>query len=121
MSVRPPKAFRQQSADNPIAEALEQEVLEEKAGTLARLNTKLEQALQRIPKETDQPESEDACRLRRLRIAEAGEALWHVTIQRELCGLTRHKAFFDYMGVPAKVRLAAGPVPAELRTKSGNH
>ncbi|WP_417686404.1 hypothetical protein [Roseibium sp.] len=127
MSVRPPQAYLKQSADNPVAAALEQEIIAEKAGTLARLNKKLEQALSRIPpaedasntspagNPVDDPEFDNRKRLRALRIAEAGEALWHVTIQRELCGLTRHKAFFDHMGVPACVRLGAGPVPEHLK------
>ncbi len=48
-------------------------------------------------------------------MAEAGEALWHVTIQRELCGLTRHKEFFDHMKVPRAVRLRMGPVLGKKR------
>ncbi|MBS8260492.1 hypothetical protein DYI23_09710 [Roseibium polysiphoniae] len=116
MTVRPPQAYRKQITDDPVTAALEQEVLAEKAGTLARLNTKLEQALARIPDAT-QNAGEDEQRKRALRIAEAGEALWHVTIQRELCGFLRHKAFFDHMGVPAAVRLSAGPVPEHLKAR----
>ncbi len=119
MSIRPPKAFRQAALEDPVAAALEQEIFAEKAGTLARLNKKLEIALTRIPEDPGIAENEASRRERNLRIAEAGEALWHVTIQRELCGLTRHKAFFDHMGVPSAVRLCAGPVPDHLKPRCG--
>lgn len=108
MSVRPPKAYSQDQTD-PLSAALEQEVFAEKAGTLARLNTKLEEALARLPgdeaAEAEMPEEK-----RERLLAEAGEALWHVTIQRELCGLTQHREFFDHMKVPRAIRLRMGPV-----------
>lgn len=108
MSVRPPKSFSA-SIEDPISAALEREILTEKADTLARLNKKLEAALERIPDveaQVRQTEREQHHQL----VAEAGEALWHVTIQRELCGLTRHNSFFDHMRVPLAVRLRAGPL-----------
>lgn len=114
MAVRAPQSLGQHKSDNPLEAALEYEIIAEKAATLSRLNKALETALDRIPAEDLQAGSE-AQTLRALRQAEAGEALWHVMIQRELCGLTSHKAFFDHMGVPAKVRLQAGPVPAHLK------
>jgi len=108
MTVRPPKAYSKDLQD-PLAAALEQEILNEKAGTLARLNRKLEAALACLPE--PRPDEDEAAREKRDRLmAEAGEALWHVTIQRELCGLTRHKEFFDHMKVPRAVRLRMGPV-----------
>lgn len=109
MSVRPPKRFAKTN-DDPIGAALEQEVLAEMAGTLARLNKKLERALARIPAAVSEP-NEEADALRQLRLLEAGEALWHVQIQRELCGLTRHSSFYDHMGVPPAVRARIGPIP----------
>lgn len=116
MSVRPPKAFSAKETD-PITAALEQEILSEKIGTLSRLNRKLEAALKQIPPDEDISNEEER-RIRQLRIAEAGEALWHVTIQRELCGLLKHQAFFNEMGVPAEVRLNCGPVPGHLRNSA---
>lgn len=109
MSMRLPKAFST-NAEDPVSAALQQEILVEKADTLARLNKKLEAALKRIPDvgaEASEVEREQLDQ----RIAQAGEALWHVTIQRELCGLTRHDTFFDHMRVPLAVRLRAGPLP----------
>ncbi|MBD8891430.1 DUF6665 family protein [Roseibium litorale] len=117
MSVRPPKAFSAKETD-PITAALEQEILGEKIGTLSRLNKKLEAALKQIPAEEDIRNEKERL-IRQLRIAEAGEALWHVTIQRELCGLLKHQAFFNEMGVPKEVRLSCGPVPAHLREATG--
>jgi hypothetical protein len=108
MTVRPPKAYSKDLQD-PLSAALEQEIFNEKAGTLARLNRKLEEALARLP-ELDPDADEAACEKQDRLTAEAGEALWHVTIQRELCGLTRHKEFFDHMKVPRTVRLRMGPV-----------
>ncbi|MEH0069807.1 hypothetical protein V6L77_04855 [Pannonibacter sp. Pt2-lr] len=43
------------------------------------------------------------------RLEEAAEALWHVVIQRELCGLRQHREFLDLLQVPASVRLRMGP------------
>lgn len=108
MTVRPPKAYVNDQKD-PVAAALEQEIFNEKAGTLARLNKKLEAALARLPKDGASAAELSPEQYARL-LAEAGEALWHVTIQRELCGLTRHREFFDHMQVPRAVRLRMGPV-----------
>ena len=113
MTVRPPKAYSKDLKD-PLSAALEQEIFNEKAGTLARLNRKLEAALASLPEhdpDADEPARENRDRL----LAEAGEALWNVTIQRELCGLTRHKEFFDHMKVPRAVRLRMGPVLGKKR------
>ncbi|MTH98125.1 DUF6665 family protein [Roseibium sp. RKSG952] len=107
MHFRPPKKF-QKPAEDPIAAALEQEVLAEKAGTLARLNKKLEAALANIPA-ADEQASDESKALRERHLQVAGEALWFVQIQRELCGLTRHQAFYDHMGVPKEVRVRLGP------------
>jgi len=106
MTVRPPQLSKSADKD-PLAAALEQEVFNEKAATLSRLNTKLEDALKRL----EDVKALDSCtpELEQKQLAEAGEALWHVTIQRELCGLREHKAFYDFLGVPKAVRLRMGP------------
>ncbi|MDD7909196.1 hypothetical protein PUV47_04650 [Pseudovibrio exalbescens] len=112
MFVRPPQAFRNKAESDPISEALHQEVMEEKVGTLSRLNKKLEAAVDRLTRlEIEELPEEDRQRL----VHEAGEALWHVVIQRELVGLTGLKAFLDHMGVPKEVRLKTGPMPAHLK------
>lgn len=121
MSVRPPSMYRTSQPDNPVTEALEQEIFEEKAGTLTRLNKKLEAALDSYRAElakaerdtTDDPAPETLLLAR----AEAGEALWHVIIQRELCGLRSHQTFLNHMQVPREIRLSAGPVPQHLKQR----
>lgn len=101
MTVRPPRQFSETLQD-PLAAALEHEVMAEKAGTLGRLTRNLEKCLDRLASADNDDDY-------RVIVAEAGEALWYVMIQRELCGLRQHKAFFDHMGVPIPIRLAMGP------------
>lgn len=116
MSVRPPRQFTATEKD-PLSRALEQEVMGEKADTLARLMTRLEKALAKLAAHEERIAQEEAAstdpaRRQRL-VAEAGEALWHVVIQRELCGLRRHDGLMREMRVPKTVRLSMGP--ASLR------
>lgn len=103
MSVRPPRTFEKDSQD-PLSAALEQDILSEKIGTLTRLNKKLELALEKLA-----ASEHETAELQEVRLAEAGEALWHVLIQREMCGFMKHNAFLDQMNVPTIVRLNAGP------------
>lgn len=116
MSVRPPSQYRQEDKD-PLAAALAQEVMAEKAGTLSRLTRKLDEALARLDgAATRLAQAPDDTRLaerHRQRLDEAAEALWHVVIQRELCGLRQHREFLDLMQVPAQVRLRMGPKPVQ--------
>ncbi len=116
MSVRPPR-FSKTSDKDPLAAALEQEIFAEKAATLSRLTGKLETALQALKAASEAPGT-DPERVDGL-LAAAGEALWHVTIQRELCGLHHHKAFNDFLGVPQEVRLRMGPASSFTRGKPG--
>lgn len=116
MSVRPPGQYSAEKKD-PLAAALAQEVMAEKAGTLARLTRKLDEALARLEgatrRLTADPEDERLRSRQQLRLDEAAEALWHVVIQRELCGLRQHREFLDLLQVPAPVRLRMGPKPAQ--------
>lgn len=107
MTVRPPRTFRKEDDRDPLSAALEQEILNEKVSTLSRLTVKLEKALSdlKTAESTADLPQEDRERL----MAVAGEALWHVVIQRELCGLRQHKAFNDFLAVPREVRLRMGP------------
>jgi Family of unknown function (DUF6665) len=107
MSVRPPRQYSTQDLD-PLSAALEHEVLAEKAGTLARLGKKLERRLARLVEFEAEGISDEARRARL--IAEAGEALWHVVIQRELCGLRNTKQFYRDYAVPRAVILRMGPM-----------
>ncbi len=114
MTLRPP-ANAGSAGTDPLAAALEQEILNEKASTLARLTGKLERALACL-KEIETAEGSAADAYQR-QLAEAGEALWHVSIQRELCGLRGHTAFYDFMGVPKAVRLRMGPASSTLKSQ----
>ncbi|MET1411903.1 DUF6665 family protein [Roseibium sp. HPY-6] len=106
MTVRPPQ-FTKPADKDPLAAALEQEIFNEKASTLSRLIKRLEKALELLKEAENDPDAPEELRLDRF--AEAGEALWNVTIQRELCGLRRHREFNDHLGVPSAVRLSMGP------------
>ncbi|PVB60282.1 DUF6665 family protein [Labrenzia sp. 011] len=105
MTVRPPQTGRKN--DDPLAAALEQEIFAEKASTLSRLTAKLEKALSEL--QAAESTGELPAGEREFLVAQAGEALWHVVIQRELCGLRQHKAFNDFLAVPKEVRLRMGP------------
>lgn len=109
MTVRPPQLTRPADKD-PLSAALENEILNEKASTLSRLTKKLETALADLKSAEDGSETDSETLQNRL--AEAGEALWHVTIQRELCGLRQHRSFYDFLDVPKAVRLRMGPAAA---------
>ncbi len=108
MSVQPPRIFHRPSDNSdPITAALQHEILGEKASNLGRLQKKLEIALQDLRKAQDlEPDNEEQMKTAR---AEACQALWYVTIQRELCGLTQHKTYFDQLNVPSDVRIGMGP------------
>lgn len=119
MAVRPPSQYASTGKD-PLSLLLEQEVMSEKAATLGRLMRKLETALSRLKAHEERLAAEkaagkaapsDPARRERL-TAEAGEALWHVVIQRELCGFRRHDGLMRELEVPAAVRLGMGPALA---------
>lgn len=104
MPVEPPKALApEQESDNPLDEALQQEILAEKAATYSRLMKRLEAALEAAREAETADEAE-----RERRLDEAGEALWHVIIQRDICGLRQHELFYREMRVPREVRLRMG-------------
>ncbi len=109
MSIRPPQIYyRPDAAQDPLSAALQHEIFNEKASTLGRLQKKLEIALTQLEHaKTLHPKDEE---LIGEKLAVAREALWFVTIQRELCGLIRHKPYYDHMNVPKDVRLHMGPI-----------
>ncbi len=107
MSVRPPKALWRPSAPvDPLTASLDHEVRAEKAGTLGRLMQRLDKKLAAVAALDDRPDCADDDRQRVL--DEAGEALWHVVIQRELCGFGRTAQFLKDMRVPRAVQLRMG-------------
>jgi hypothetical protein len=114
MSVRPPKAFARKSQATPFEEALDHEIRGEMAGTHGRLLQVLEKRLAALAA-FDARTPDAAPAERDPLVAAAGEALWHIVVQRELMGLRRPKSFMDDYGVPPEVRLRMGirPKPPE--------
>ncbi|MEI2387279.1 DUF6665 family protein [Breoghania sp. JC706] len=107
MSLRPPRRFANASDLDPVEKALEYEVLAEKASTLGRLQGKLERALALVS-ECEGSAEANTERHERL-LEEAGEALWYVAIQRDLCGLRVDAAFYRTFQVPKAVINRMGP------------
>jgi hypothetical protein len=91
MTLRPPQALAPKpNTDNPLNAVLEHEILAEKAGTYARLLMQLEKTLEKLAAdETDES------------LSAAGEALWYVMIQRDLCGFRRHDLFLQGVEHPS--------------------
>lgn len=108
MSIRPPQIFYRPDEDkDPLAAALHHEIINEKASTLGRLQKKLEIALSQLEDARSRDQMDED--LIKQKLTQAREALWYVTIQRELCGLIRHKPYYDHLNVPKDVRLHMGP------------
>lgn len=107
--VRPPRALRTEWSRAPLEDALNQEVLAEKAGTLSRLLERLDRAMDAL--EAHQASGADEPEARAALLDEAAEALWHVVIQRDLMGLRANERFLRERGVPGAVRLRMGVRP----------
>ncbi len=121
MTVRPPNLLRRKPPPEPLAEPLEQEILAEKAATYGRLVKRLEKALAALS-EAGRPEEGEGGRDERDRLLEAaGEALWYVMIQRDLCGFSNSEWFMREMKVPRAVRLRMGISRARSRRASPSH
>ena len=105
--------FRRRSAS--ITDALDYEVAQEQASALGRAGRALEAALEALRKH-DRNGRTEAGKRQRL-VAEAGEALWYFTIQRECCGLRDSRAVMRDYGVPQEVqnRMGIFGVPGRRR------
>ena len=95
-------------------EALDLEILEEKAQALVRVAKQMEEALaalreveERLAQEADASPGLIERRLDLL--AEAGERVWCFVVQREAMGLREHEAALDLHRVPPPVRSRMGP------------
>jgi hypothetical protein len=84
----------------------------ERANALGRASDRLEAALAELA-EADAALAANPSELRRLAreeaLAEAGERLWFLVIQREALGLARHDVVYEVFKVPRTVRAAMGP------------
>jgi hypothetical protein len=113
MTVRPPRLLAPKRHTTPVEDAINEEVMAEKAGTLGRLGERLRLALARL-------EAHDAAgghdpQHRADLVDEAAEALWHVTIQRDLMGFPRNDRFLREIGAPPEVVRRMGAASTRRR------
>ena len=87
-------------------DALEYELLHERAAALGRIAAKMEEAITALRAFDAAP---GAPAVRAALLAEAREWLWYYVVQREAMGWNDHEAALDLLGVPAEVRLCMGP------------
>jgi hypothetical protein len=101
---------------NPAAR-LAFEIGEERASALARQGRRLEVALAAL-RAYDRAHPQEAATRRSDRerarlVADAGEALWYLVVQRDACGLYGSSALIADYGVASEVANCAGPSPHE--------
>jgi hypothetical protein len=110
MSLKPPRHHAPNDLSRP-ANALEYELMQERAVALGRLARNFESALAALRafdgQATGEAPERSASRRERLLDA-AGEALWCLVVQREACGLRNTEAMLAVYDVPAAVRLRMG-------------
>ncbi|MCC4242904.1 hypothetical protein [Stappia indica] len=120
MSLRLPESLRRRQPEDPLSALFREEAETERVATLVRLNKALADAIARLKTSTarfhqaDAQARDEARRRWRRRHAEAGEALWSVLIQREICGLRHHEAFLREFDVPRSVHLLMGPAATAI-------
>jgi hypothetical protein len=114
MTLKPPQILAPRSAvrAQPIVNALETEIFEEKAATLGRLTRAFESALAAWRDAEPRAESGgEASEMRRARLFDAAaDALWHFVVQREACGLRNTEAVLREYKVPPALRLRMGAI-----------
>ncbi|MEO1199546.1 MAG: DUF6665 family protein [Pseudomonadota bacterium] len=89
---------------DPLTASLDHEVRAEKAGTLGRLLERLDTRLENLRTVADNADPEEHDRI----LQDAADALWHVVIQRELCGFGQTQRFLRDRNVPAAVQSRMG-------------
>ena len=92
-------------------ESVQAEIAQEKAASLSRISTRLQEALARL----EACEAADAAERAHL-VAVAGEALWYYVIQREACGMRDIDRVLRDFHVPREVYLRMGPAPRRPET-----
>jgi hypothetical protein len=101
------------SIRNPAA-TLELEIAQEKAAALGRLGRGLEAALAALRSfdaVLGPAASREDRRCRDDLVAQAGQALWYLMVQRDACGLYNNEALISDYRVPREVVNRAGPAP----------
>jgi len=110
MAVRPPRILAPHKPTTPVEDALNHEIMADKAGTLGRLGERLRLALQRL--EAHDAAGRDDPERRAALVEAAAEALWYVTIQRDLMGFPQGERFLRDVGAPPEVIRRMGARPA---------
>jgi hypothetical protein len=95
-----------------VQDTLQEQIRTEKVGALRRATDRLARALELLAAfdaeaaaNRQPPAAEGHADL----LAEAGERLWCLVIQREAMGLLRHEVVYDVLRIPGEVRRAMGP------------
>jgi hypothetical protein len=101
MSLRLPQNLSSSSASETHFSAFEREVAAEKAASLGRAGKKLARCLGELEAERESARREQL-------LQEAADAAYAYFIQRELCGLTDHRAIIEDYGVPRDVIVRVG-------------
>jgi hypothetical protein len=105
MSLKPPARFSAMAPASGPLMTLEHELMAESAQNLGRAAHDLRQALERLAAfDADTGSDEEREGL----IANAGERLWRLVVQREACGFRDTEALMRDYRVPAEVRLRMG-------------
>jgi hypothetical protein len=97
-------------------DALQYEILQESAATLARLGRRAEAALAELAAHHAGPVANAADR--DALVAAAGEALWYYVVQREVLGMGEAERVMRELNVPREVRLRMGvrrPPPGDAK------
>jgi hypothetical protein len=109
MSIRPPRNLAPVRAASAL-DALQYEIMQEKAATLGRVTHAFERAFaawQAFEADAAAGRVSDSERREKL-LDQAAEALWNFVIQRETIGLRNTEAVLREYGVPAALRLRMG-------------
>jgi hypothetical protein len=107
--LRIPRGFPSQDRSGNV-DALQYEILQESAATLARLSRRAEATLATLAA-YDAAGSAPSAAERDELVAAAGEALWYYVVQREVLGMGEAERVMRELDVPREVRLRMGIRP----------
>ena len=110
MGLRIPRGFASPDRGGRV-DALNYELLQESAATLARLGRGVERALEALAAFDAGHAHGGPAAERDPLVAAAGEALWFYVVQREVMGLRDVESVLRHLGVPREVRMRMGINP----------
>lgn len=118
MALRIPRNFPSHDRGAKV-DALNYELVQESAATLARLGRGVERALEALAAfDAAHANGGSAAAERDRLVAAAGEALWYYVVQREVMGLRDVEPVMRHLGVPREVRMRMGINPYRRREAS---